>query len=116
MCCTRLSQWLISLYRDVKDGEIIGIIVENKHINGLEINLGCVIITFNYWFSVFNVCCGLRSILMTSALHRALISTSGATNINHLKPVIEYYINNTLAAFLKLRQYYVNHVDESLIN
>ena len=27
-----------SLYRDAK-GEIIGIIIENKHINGLEINL-----------------------------------------------------------------------------
>ena len=27
-----------SLYRGVKDGEIIGIIAEKKHINGLEIN------------------------------------------------------------------------------
>ena len=35
----------------------IGIIVENKFINGLEINLECVIITFNHRFSVFNVCC-----------------------------------------------------------
>ena len=41
-----------SLYREAKDGEIhvIGIIVENKHINGLEINLECVI---NNRFSVF---------------------------------------------------------------
>ena len=28
-----------SLYRDPKDGEMIGITVEYKHINGLEINL-----------------------------------------------------------------------------
>ena len=27
-----------SLYRNAKDGEITGVIVENKHINGLEIN------------------------------------------------------------------------------
>ena len=27
----------------------------NKHENGLEINLECVIITFNHGFSVFNV-------------------------------------------------------------
>ena len=37
-----------SLYRSEKDGENIGIIVENKYINGLEINLECVIITFNH--------------------------------------------------------------------
>ena len=38
----------------LKDGEIIGIKItnENKH-NGLEINLECVIITFNHGFSVF---------------------------------------------------------------
>ena len=29
-----------SLYRDAKDGEIIGIIIENKHVSGLEINFG----------------------------------------------------------------------------
>ena len=32
-----------SLYRDATDGEIIRIIVENKHINGLEISLECVL-------------------------------------------------------------------------
>ena len=35
---------MLSLYRDVKDGEII---VENKHINGLEINLECSTCTSN---------------------------------------------------------------------
>ena len=30
---------MLSLYRDTKDGEIIGIIVENKHINGLEMSV-----------------------------------------------------------------------------
>ena len=30
-------------------------IVKNKYINGLEINLECVIITFNHRFLVFNV-------------------------------------------------------------
>ena len=49
---------MLSLYGDEKNGENIGIIVENKHINGLEINLECVII-------------------IRSALHRALISTLG---------------------------------------
>ena len=39
-----------SLYSGVQYGEIIGITVENKHINGLEINLECVIITFNHGF------------------------------------------------------------------
>ena len=43
MCHTRLFQWPLQqcylLYRDAKDGEII---VEKKHINGLEINLGCI--------------------------------------------------------------------------
>ena len=47
-----------SQYRSEKDGENIGIIVENKLINGLEINLEGVIITFNHGVSVFNVCCG----------------------------------------------------------
>ena len=32
-----------SLYRSEKDGENIGILVENKHINGLEVNLACII-------------------------------------------------------------------------
>ena len=50
-----------SQYREEKDGENIGLVVENKHINGIEIN---VIITFNHRFSVFNFCCGPRSILM----------------------------------------------------
>ena len=31
MCVT-----MSSLYRDAKDGEIIGITIENKHINGLD--------------------------------------------------------------------------------
>ena len=39
-----------------------GIIVENKIVNKLEINLQCVIITFNHRFLVFNVGCGRRSI------------------------------------------------------
>ena len=63
-----------SLYRYMKDGEII---VENMHINGLEINQECVIITFNHRFSVFNICCGPWSILMPSTSGQALISTSG---------------------------------------
>ena len=43
-----------SLYR--KELERNGIIVDNKYINGLEIHLKCVTITFIYGFSVFNVC------------------------------------------------------------
>ena len=66
-----------SPYRSGKDGENIGIIVENKLINGLEINLECVIITFNHRFSELNVCCGPWLILMPSALRPALILTSG---------------------------------------
>ena len=78
-----------SQYRSEKDGENIGIIVENKLVNGLEINLECVII-FNHGFSVFNVNCGPRLILMASTSRRALISISGCNK--HLKPVIESYI------------------------
>ena len=37
--------------RDEKDGEITGVIVE-KHINGLEINLECVIISFSHGFQL----------------------------------------------------------------
>ena len=44
-----------SLYRNEKDGENIGIIVENTNINRREINFKCIIITFNHGFSVFNV-------------------------------------------------------------
>ena len=68
---------MLPLYRDVKDGETTGIIVENKHINGLEINLECVIITFNHRFSVFKVCCSPWWILMPSASCQALIPTLG---------------------------------------
>ena len=39
-------------------------IVNNKLVNGLEINLECVIITFNHGCSVFNVGCGPLSILI----------------------------------------------------
>ena len=78
-----------SLYRIAKDGEII---VENKHINGLAINLESVIITFNHRFSVCNVCCGPPSILMPSISRLASLSTSRATNVKHLKPVIGTYI------------------------
>ena len=53
-------------HNDVTDGEIIGVIVENKHINGLEINLERAIITFNHVSSVFNVCCGPRSIIIST--------------------------------------------------
>ena len=64
-----------------KDLEKYRLIVQNKHINGPEINLECVIITFNYRFLVFNVCCDPRSILMPSALCRVLISTSGCKTL-----------------------------------
>ena len=64
------------LYRGENDGEIIKIL-KNKYMNGLEINLECVIISFNHRFSAFNICCSPRSILMPSASRRALISTSG---------------------------------------
>ena len=60
-----------------KGGENNGKIVKNKLVNGLEINLDCVIITFNRGFSVFNVCCGPRPILRPFASRRALITTSG---------------------------------------
>ena len=65
--------------RSEKDGENVGIIVENKPITGLEINLESVIITFNHAFLVFNVYCGPQSILMPSASCRVLISTEGRT-------------------------------------
>ena len=42
-----------SLFRDKKNGENIGIISENKPINGLVINLGCVITTFNHYARQF---------------------------------------------------------------
>ena len=65
-----------SPYRGAKDGEIIGIIVENKHIRKwTRNNLECLMIKFNHEFSVFNICCGPRSILIAS--RRALLSTSG---------------------------------------
>ena len=59
ICNAYVDLLVSSQYRSEKDGDNIGIIVENKHINGLEINLECVIITFNHGFSVFNVCCGV---------------------------------------------------------
>ena len=74
---SKVDTTLLSLYRGAKNGEMIGIIVENKLINGLEINLEHVIIIFNHGFSVFNFCCGPRWILMPSASCRALILTSG---------------------------------------
>ena len=71
-----------------------------QDINGLETDLECVIITFNHGFSVLNVCCGLRSILMPPPLpppppHPASginIDSRVAINVKHLKPVIESYI------------------------
>ena len=48
-----------SQYRSDKDGENIGIILESKLTNGLEINLECVKITFNQGLSVFNVAAAL---------------------------------------------------------
>ena len=68
---------VLSQYRSEKDGENIGIIVENKLINGLEINLECVQITFNHKCSGFNICCGPRMILLPSASCLALILTEG---------------------------------------
>ena len=73
-----LFQWKIYLcLRSEIDGENIIIVVENKHINGLEINFECVIIIFNRRFSAFDVCCSPQSVLIHSNLHWALISTSG---------------------------------------
>ena len=66
-----------SLYRGEIHGENLGLFGENKHINGLEINLECVIITFKHGSSVFNVCPGPLAISMPFASRRALISTSG---------------------------------------
>ena len=66
-----------SLHWSEKDGDNIRMIVVNKHINGLEINLEYVMIIFNHRFSVFNVSCGPWSIFMVSALRQALKSTSG---------------------------------------
>ena len=61
-----------SQYWSEKGGESIGMI--SKLINGIEVNLECVIITFNRVFSVFNVCCGPLSIFMFSV---SGINTSG---------------------------------------
>ena len=47
----------------------------NKQGNGLEINLKCVIITFNHGFSVFNVCCSPGEVD---------INARAATNVKHL--------------------------------
>ena len=74
-----------SLYWSEKDGENIGIIVENKLINRLEINLECVIITFNHGFSVFNVWCGPRSIFMLSALWPSVDINVDIGRINALR-------------------------------
>ena len=74
-----------SLYRSEKDGGNIGIIVENKLINGLEMNLEDVIITFNHRFSVFKV--------------------RAATNVKHLKPMIESYIAIKQHSISKLKKY-----------
>ena len=59
-----LDTALSAKYRDEKNGENNGLI---EHTNGTEINLEYVIIAFNHRFSVFNVCCGPRSILMPDA-------------------------------------------------
>ena len=44
---------MLSLYRSKKDGGNIGIIVEKKLINGQEIMLECVIITFKSYSNNF---------------------------------------------------------------
>ena len=44
-----------SQYRSEKDGENNGIIVENKHMNGLEILVWEIIITSKHRFLVFNI-------------------------------------------------------------
>ena len=64
------------LYSSKNNGEKNEKTVENKKIGWLEFNLVCVIITVNHWLLVFNDCCGLSLILMPSASHQALISTS----------------------------------------
>ena len=46
----------VFMVRKGKDGENVGIIVKNKHVNGLEINLDCVLTTFTHRFSMFNIC------------------------------------------------------------
>ena len=52
MFISRAYSLTLLLNRGEKDGENLGITVENKHLNGLQINLACVIITFNNRFSV----------------------------------------------------------------
>ena len=71
-----------SQYRSEKDGENIGIIVDNKLINGLEINLLCVIITFNHKFLVFNVCCGPRSSMSINCICIALLYVKILSRLN----------------------------------
>ena len=66
MFISTVDTTMSSLYRGAKGGEIIGQYMLKISINGLEINLEFVMITFNHVFSVFNVCCGPRLILMTS--------------------------------------------------
>ena len=105
ICCTLLfpmvDTTMSSLYKDKKDGENIGITDKNKHRNGLELNLECVIITFNHGVSLFNICCGPWSILMPSTLRRTLILTSGCNK--HLTPQIHewiLYLNTKAYKFL----------------
>ena len=66
---------VLSQYRSEKDGENIGIIDENKLINGLEINLECVIIIFSHRILVFKRF--LHPSINIGASCPALISTSG---------------------------------------
>ena len=73
---------VFSLYRREKDAENIGIIVINKHVNGLEVNLECVIITFSRWFSVFNVSCIPWLILMPLGIN-SLTYRNDVNQIHH---------------------------------
>ena len=71
----------LPIFVAISEGERLSkcwnVVKKKMLVNGLEINLECVIITFNHRFLVFNAGCGPLSILMPSTSRRALISTSG---------------------------------------
>ena len=99
MFISMVDTTISSLYSDEKDGENIGTVVENKHINGLEINSECVIITFRHRCLVFNVFCGPRSVF-ASGIN---VDLGAATNFKHCKPVIESYIVSLILFYVALK-------------
>ena len=73
-----------------------GIIVSNKHVNGLEINLECVIITFHHGFSGFNVVAALGSI----QLFHAFMGNSQNYRSRGRRPTVHHVVHSTEGAMV----------------